>query len=183
MFKSNRIRPVALRLTAALVVGSFALAATATPTEAQALSGGGKIYAVADCYLATNTAPVSVTVMNPSKFSTSGLVYYVKLWAKGSWETNWTLIKEAQTGTIKTWQTINSYTTMNNPTRIFTGSFTGAYNGSYDIYIQYWYKTPTATTWTSMYGFNVSADPDSHISVVSNDGFGNLWSETGRCTL
>ena len=65
MFKSNRIATAALRMTAALVVGSFALAATAKPTEAQALAGGGKIYGVADCYLATNVASVGVTVMNP----------------------------------------------------------------------------------------------------------------------
>lgn len=182
MFQSKLTGFVA-RMTAALVLGSAALATTTTPAEAQALAGGGKVYAVAECYLATNQAVVSVTAMNPQKFSASGLVYYVKLWAKGSWETNWTLVKEAQTGTIKTWKTINSYTTMNNPTRIFSGSFTGAYNGTYDLYVQYWYRTPSATTWAGMFGFNVSADPDSHTFVVSNDGYGNLWSETGRCYL
>ena len=71
---------------------------------------------------------------------------------------------------------------MNNPTRIFNGSFTGS-NGSFEIYVQYWYRVPTATSWTQMFGFNLSADPDSHINVVSNDGFGNLSSETGRCSL
>jgi hypothetical protein len=184
MFKSKKIGSSIRRAAAVLVLGGVALTATAPTTEAQVLSPDGKIYATASCSLATRIANVNLTVMNPSKFASSGLVYYVKFWAKARWETNWTLLREVQTGTIKTIKpTSIAGVTMNDPTRIFSGSFAGARDGIYDIYFQYWYRVPTSSTWAGMFGFNVSQDPHSYIETVSNDGFGNLYSRTSDCNL
>lgn len=176
----------ALRMTAvAVVLGVVALTSTASPAAAQVLPADGVIYATADCYTDSNAAAVGVTVMNPSKFSASGLVYYVKVWAKGEWETNWTLAAQGPTGVVKTWSrtTWYPYSTTNAPTRIFNTTFTMNFNGNYDIYVQYWYKTPTATSWAATNGFVVGGDPHSQINVVVSDGFGTYSHNTGVCRV
>jgi hypothetical protein len=183
MFHSKIAGKIVSRATAALVFGAFALTATAQPASAQSTGTGGKIYAVAECRLATNRADVTVTVMNPDKYRTSGLVYFVEFWAKPSASTTWTKITQVQTGVVKTHKsTVISGVTMNDPTRILATAFTGP-NGAYDMYVRYWFKTPTATTWSPMYGFVVGTDPDSVTYTISNDGYGELSSQTSRCNL
>lgn len=182
MFTSKSIGAAVRHTTAAFLLGGLALTATAGPADAQALYGGGKISANAECFLATNYARVGVHVQNPARFSSTGLVYYTQLWAKGRWESRWNFISQAQSPVINTW-TNNGGILINMPKQVFLGTFTGAYNGTYDIYIQYWYRVPTSSGWTGPYGFNVSLDPDSVISTISNDGFGNLASRTSDCNL
>jgi hypothetical protein len=184
MFKSKKSIGKAISHTAAaLVLGGIALTSMAEPAQAQSTGVNGKIYAVAECKLATNRGDVGVTVMNPDKFKSSGLVYFVQLWVKPSSAATWTKIAEGQTGVIKTHKATSiAGVTMNDPTRIFNGWFTGT-DGAFDLYIQYWFKTPTATTWSSTYGFNVGSDPDSVIYTISNNGYGPLYSQTSRCNL
>jgi hypothetical protein len=193
MFQSKIIgkASVAVRRVAAVaLVGSLCLIGTAAPVSAQSLVGGGKIYAAVDCNLATKTASVSVAVMEPAKFASSGLVFYTELWAKARHETRYNLIRAAQSPVIKTWSQYNpnpfvssQLSWMNSPKTVFTGAFTGNVEAYYDIYVKYWYRVPTSSSWAGFYGFTVATDADSVIYITSNDGYGNLSSQASNCFL
>ncbi len=186
---TRRLATPLRRLGAIALAGSLSLVAAAQPAAAQTF-GDGKIYAAVDCNLATKTASVAVVVMEPSKYATSGLAFYTEVWAKSRGETRYNLIRGAQTATVKTWSTYNpnpfvgnQLSWMNSPTTIARTAFTGRVEDSYDIYVKWWYRLPTATTWAGPYGFTVAGDAHSVITVTSNDGFGNLTSSTSSCYL
>lgn len=191
MFQGNGIRTRKVRRMAAMVlVGSLFAIGAATPVSAQTLGGDGKIYAVVDCNLATKTANVSVAVMEPAKYATSGLVFYTELFAKARHETRYNFIKGGQSSVIKTWSKYNpnpfvsnQLSWMNSPVTVFNGAFTGNVEAYYDIYIKYWFRVPTSSSWAGPYGFVVSSDPHSYITITSNDGFGNLSSQASNCYL
>jgi hypothetical protein len=165
-----------------LALAFFTLVGAAVPrhASAQTLVGGGVIWAEASCYLATNRADVIVKVMNPPQFSSTGLVYYGRIWAKGERDLNWTKISEGQTGVVNTWTNIGG-ALMNNAIWLFKGNFTGT-DGRYDIYVQYWSRLPNASSWGPMYGFSISGDQDSVASVYSNS-YGQLASYGKICSL
>jgi len=187
MFK-NRVAGALRTVAAALVLATLAFTSMAATTNAQALSGGGMVSADAVCYPAGNRADVTVSVMNPQAFSSTGLVYYTQLWAKLHSSGTWNLISQAQSPTINTWtvtrDSMGTPMLFNNPTVIFSGAFIGLYDGVYDIYIQYWDRTPASTTWAGPFGFSVASDRDSTISTKSYDAFGNLYQlRTSDCNL
>jgi hypothetical protein len=178
------------RLAAITLLAGLSLLGAAAPAQAQSFGSDGAIYAVVDCNLATNTASVSVVVMEPFKYATSGLVFYTEVWAKSRGESRYNLIRSVQTKTVKTWSTYNpnpfvpgSASWMNNPTTILSTSFTGRVEDYYDIYVKWWFRLPTSSSWNGAYGFTVAGDPHSHIDITSNDGFGNLSSPATQCFL
>jgi hypothetical protein len=175
-------------VAAALVLATLAFTSMAATTNAQALVGGGMVSANAVCYPAGNRADVTVSVMNPQAFSASGLVYYTQLWAKLHSSGTWNLISQAQSPTINTWtvtrDSMGSPMLSNNSVAIFSGAFTGRYDGVYDIYIRYWDRTPTSTTWAGPFGFSVAGDGNSTLYTISYDAFGNLYQMlTSDCNL
>jgi hypothetical protein len=182
MTRSRNIGSTIRRAAAVLVLLGVALASTAAPTHAQALTGGGRIFAQANCYLASHGADVNVFVLNPSQFDTSGMVYYTQLWARPHGAANWTLIKGEQSQVIRTPRIINGpYTIDPNPAFVFGGTFYG--RGSYDIFINWWSRLPGSATWSPAYGFQLATDPHSFIQTISNNGYGSYYSQTVTCNL
>jgi hypothetical protein len=165
------------RLAATALVGGLCLIATAVPVSAQTfgpLGGGGKIYGTADCYMATRTANVWVSVMEPKIYASSGLYFYTEIWAKSRDETRYNFISGGQSPLVKTWSPYSDGVNTNwgnNPTTIFSGSFTGSVQAYYDILVRYWYAPPGAN-WTGPYGFTLATDPSSRITIVSSWGQG-----------
>jgi len=178
------------RLAATALAGSVLVLAAAAPASAQTFGGDGKIYASVNCNLATKTASVSVVVMEPAKYATSGLVFYTEVWAKARSETKYNLIRGAQSPVLKTWSQYNpnpfvgnQLSWMNNPTTVLTTAFTGRLESYYDITIKWWFRTPTSSTWAGPYAFTAAGDAHSSITITSNDGFGNLTSPISNCYL
>jgi hypothetical protein len=151
--------------------------------------GDGAVWATAECHLATNTGNVWVSVLNPGQHLL-GLNYYVEVYAKGRSESRYNLIKSGPaTGIVNTWRYTNTNDFVPNSgrftnyqTTVFFASFTGSRDGTYDIWVKWWFKKPSVSTWTGPYGFNVADDPHSHIFTFSSS-YGTSYDETSDCNL
>ena len=187
----NRIGTRSIRrLTALALAGSAMTLVAAAPVQAQTIGADGKIYAVADCNLKTKTANVWVYVMEPSKYATSGLVFYTEVWAKARSDTKYNLIRSGESSVIKTWSKYNpnpyvssELSWMNDPKVVTSTAFTGRVEAYYDIYVKYWFRVPASSNWAGPYGFTAAGDQHSAIYITSNDGFGNLTSPASNCYL
>lgn len=164
------------RLTAVVTAASFCLMAAAFPVSAQSL-GDGKIYGTAECSLATHTAVVGVSVLEPSVYASSGLYFYTEIYAKATSAAKYVRIKSGYSGLIKTWSTESDFLSgnslTNRPRDIFSASFTG--RGYYDMHVMYWFAKPGATAFTYGGSFNIPGDRDSFIYLSSTDANGSYY--------
>lgn len=181
--RARRAAAVATMLGAMLVAGSSAAQAqTFGPTS----GGAGQIWGKGTCRYEGMRGDVSVTAMNPYEYRNTGLVYYVQTFVKGTWETQWTLNHSRQTGTIKTWVRRydaigNYYGWQNNPTTLDSSFFTANVEGDYDVYIRYWFKTPTGS-WSSARGFFIGRSDWSNGYFTSFDSWG-YGMDTSTCVF
>ncbi len=177
------------RLTIIALTGSVLALTAAAPASAQTFGSDGYIYAAVDCNLTTKTANVSVSVMEP-RYTVSGLVFYTQVFAKAHSAKLYNFIGDGQTPVIRTWSQYNSDPFGSNrldweggPARIFDTAFTGSIETTYDIYVKYWYRLPTSSTWAGPYGFTVPGDPHSTVTLTTSYGGGHWTRSSGTCNL
>jgi hypothetical protein len=189
MFQGKFVATGIVRRFAALViVGGLCLGITAAPVSAQSLNGGGRVYGVADCYMATRSANVWVNVQLPDALLSTGAYFYTELYAKARFETKYARISAAYSPLIKgTPYNNGSFVPgptllRNDPKNILFGSFTGNVHAYYDIHVMWWSRLPGGQ-WGAANWFNLKGDPDSWITNFSNDGTGNLGRTSPDCYL
>jgi hypothetical protein len=134
------------------------LTLAAAPVGAQSFGTDGKVYAKVDCNLATHKATVWVYGLNPSAYNSTGLYYYVRVWAKERSQpaASYQIMREGQTGLLKTLMSNGAYSWAE-PVWLLNTPIFGAANYKYDIYVQYWFAPP-GRAWSSMGGFRVQDD-------------------------
>lgn len=193
MFHGKRIGTTTVRrLMATVMVGGLLLTIPAAPVSAQTFVGDGKVFATVDCNLATHKATITVWGLNPTAYSSTGLYYFVQVWAKERYQpaTAYQIMHQGQTGLLKTYKSNGTYS-WPEPVWLLNSFFYGAKDHKYDIYVRYWFAAPGAA-WSSVGGFRVQDDlgqfgylgltSQSTITSTSNS-YGALSSPAIDCQL